>query len=948
GKYPEKDYGESLREEQNRKWSLHNTAKGVNLFKEGRYVEAMQYFNHALQLDKYNVEALVARGALFANRDSLDKAIEDFEGALKLSSMHRNARKYLCQTLMAKAKQFEDKDDMSEAITLYEKVLTLNPGLKDAEESLRYVREKKEHFRKRQQLLEKQESQNKNPPEKKSLMEMSRDTLKKLLIAEKVKRKERKKRKKDKSKKKKEEKMKQKGESRKRRHSRKFSSDESDEMVVVEENIDMHRFSDSRHRSMEKRGKRKSRSHSKESDVMVINEGRERRNSEKSSVSGHERGHEHRSLDSSSCNSTKVEESRRKSFGGYSPELPRRFKRTISDHGFSKEKQISHDVCTPSLVKDTVKASERTYALLKVKDKYMESRSTSRRARRDSHRSEKSDDHSKSDGLIKRPRRDSQGTGQPLDLLLSGRYRDSSDSVGFSEVLCAVQSSSKTGRSYDRKVEVVKNASYDRESEGTNLHSKGKRSRHPLGCVGEAFTRKDNRYSSSDIFSDRSSHKADWCEVEDRSPTKNKPHSSTDYSSEEDYRESGSKAQSTRGHKLSRSSSFSSESRDLRRNRSSSAEYNNRKRSSTSSLEEHVKIHKNTEKQRLYPDYKASSSSKKKSLLEKTSPSDTHFGTKGRDNAGVYNKAVIQSTRLVEIPAVKSRWEDTKDLSKDVHEDKHAKLGKEVRSRYERECCEQTPKAPRGYVKENETKKERISSKEYTRTVSKLEDDDLDDMLPKAYQVNRNTNPVRQRHFGEKHSNLEKGHKYYKRETSESYKSRRHENWNQECKEKDACRSNWNKDRKRKIDDTDDARERNVGKYENQKVNRDDRKCNSFPQSSPENKKLKRGEGYDISVKDEPKRESERKDKESSKMGQSFNTLWMEVIQQYESEGSDSGNSAPSNDAREAEQKYANRDRRSYESHREYDRTWERDKSNSGNRHNSGKNKGSPEKKRYR
>jgi len=41
-----------------------SVADGVDHFKHGRTVEAMQCLNKALQVDSDNVEALVARGAL--------------------------------------------------------------------------------------------------------------------------------------------------------------------------------------------------------------------------------------------------------------------------------------------------------------------------------------------------------------------------------------------------------------------------------------------------------------------------------------------------------------------------------------------------------------------------------------------------------------------------------------------------------------------------------------------------------------------------------------------------------------------------------------------------------------------------------------------------------------------------------------------------------------------
>ena len=42
----------------------NSVAEGIRYFKDGKYPEAMQYLNKALQIDEDNVEALVARGAL--------------------------------------------------------------------------------------------------------------------------------------------------------------------------------------------------------------------------------------------------------------------------------------------------------------------------------------------------------------------------------------------------------------------------------------------------------------------------------------------------------------------------------------------------------------------------------------------------------------------------------------------------------------------------------------------------------------------------------------------------------------------------------------------------------------------------------------------------------------------------------------------------------------------
>jgi len=57
-----------------------------------------------LSIDKDNVEALVARGALHANNGSLEQAIADFRAGLAIDPDHKNAKKYLSETLIAAAR----------------------------------------------------------------------------------------------------------------------------------------------------------------------------------------------------------------------------------------------------------------------------------------------------------------------------------------------------------------------------------------------------------------------------------------------------------------------------------------------------------------------------------------------------------------------------------------------------------------------------------------------------------------------------------------------------------------------------------------------------------------------------------------------------------------------------------------------------------------------------
>ena len=110
GSYPPEMYVTSLRKEQASKWAFKHVAQGIKFFKSGNNVEAFQCLNQALNIDGENVEGLVARGALYANNGGLDKAVEDFETALKINKQHKNAKKYMCETLIAVARNHEDDD----------------------------------------------------------------------------------------------------------------------------------------------------------------------------------------------------------------------------------------------------------------------------------------------------------------------------------------------------------------------------------------------------------------------------------------------------------------------------------------------------------------------------------------------------------------------------------------------------------------------------------------------------------------------------------------------------------------------------------------------------------------------------------------------------------------------------------------------------------------------
>ncbi|XP_075058281.1 tetratricopeptide repeat protein 14 isoform X2 [Mixophyes fleayi] len=139
--FSDQDYAPILRRKQSSSWALKCVKTGVDYFKLGRHVDAMNEYNKALEIDHKNVEALVARGALYATKGSLNKAINDFEVALENCPTHKNARKYLCQTLVERGGQLEEEDKLLNAESYYNKALAIDKLFTEAEEALNKVRQ---------------------------------------------------------------------------------------------------------------------------------------------------------------------------------------------------------------------------------------------------------------------------------------------------------------------------------------------------------------------------------------------------------------------------------------------------------------------------------------------------------------------------------------------------------------------------------------------------------------------------------------------------------------------------------------------------------------------------------------------------------------------------------------------------------------------------------------
>ncbi|XP_029356654.1 tetratricopeptide repeat protein 14 isoform X2 [Echeneis naucrates] len=184
--FQEEDFASAIRKKQSASWALKCVRAGVDHFKHGRHVEAMNEYNKALEIDTNNVEALVARGALYANKGSILKAITDFELALESCPDHRNAKKYLCQTLVERGKQLEEQEKLVTAEGLYRRALALDDSNPEAQEALHKISDTiQKSIRLREEVLAKEQVKAKTS-------QTSADKLRKILKEEKRMKKKRK------------------------------------------------------------------------------------------------------------------------------------------------------------------------------------------------------------------------------------------------------------------------------------------------------------------------------------------------------------------------------------------------------------------------------------------------------------------------------------------------------------------------------------------------------------------------------------------------------------------------------------------------------------------------------------------------------------------------------------------------------------------------------------
>lgn len=140
GSFPEKEIALELRKVQSAQWAIQSVSDGIKYFKAGQHSEAFLCLNKALTIDSLNVEAYVARGALYANLSRFQKAIEDLKSALKINPKHVNGRKYLGETLMGFARTLESQNKLEEALQFYQECLQVMPDHDEAKASIEYLK----------------------------------------------------------------------------------------------------------------------------------------------------------------------------------------------------------------------------------------------------------------------------------------------------------------------------------------------------------------------------------------------------------------------------------------------------------------------------------------------------------------------------------------------------------------------------------------------------------------------------------------------------------------------------------------------------------------------------------------------------------------------------------------------------------------------------------------
>ena len=95
--------------------------RGIAYAAKDKYDRAIEDFDHAIRLNPNDAGAFVARGRTYALKDQYDRAIEDFDHAIRLSPF--DARAFVVRGIAYAAKNQYDR-----AIEDYDRAIRLNPN----------------------------------------------------------------------------------------------------------------------------------------------------------------------------------------------------------------------------------------------------------------------------------------------------------------------------------------------------------------------------------------------------------------------------------------------------------------------------------------------------------------------------------------------------------------------------------------------------------------------------------------------------------------------------------------------------------------------------------------------------------------------------------------------------------------------------------------------------
>ncbi|KAJ3294639.1 Tetratricopeptide repeat protein 14 [Blyttiomyces sp. JEL0837] len=98
----------TLRRRQNAEWARKIVLEGVTLAQNRQFEDAIKKYNAALDVDSACVDAMVARGAAYANLGRFEAAIKDHAEALKIQPDHSNAKIYL-EKCLARKRELEEE-----------------------------------------------------------------------------------------------------------------------------------------------------------------------------------------------------------------------------------------------------------------------------------------------------------------------------------------------------------------------------------------------------------------------------------------------------------------------------------------------------------------------------------------------------------------------------------------------------------------------------------------------------------------------------------------------------------------------------------------------------------------------------------------------------------------------------------------------------------------------